>query len=84
MRKKIGRPWQKPGNGPVPQQQKINPQVVVTLNRVTNQIETRCNFNDWDSAISMLIDALRGARDQKAATKDQSIVVASPNLVTLS
>lgn len=60
---------------------KANPQITVTHNIMTNQVETRCNFEDWDKAISMLIDALRGAQIQKMAEKKQDVVLAKSGII---
>lgn len=87
MKGKITRPWQKQGkidgpNGPgMPQAQKVNPQITITL--VGNKVGLSCNFKDWDMTISLLIDGLRAASSQKKAEKDSNIIVAEPSLVTL-
>ena len=71
------------GNQPKvqPQVKKANPQIVVTLDLAMNQVKTECNFKDWDNAIGMLIDALRGAHVQKMKEKDQKIVLAKPQII---
>lgn len=66
---------------PQPQEQKINPQILVTLDLARKQVHVNCNFQDWEQAISMLIDALRAAQNQKVNEKKQNVVLAKPQII---
>ena len=74
------------GNQPKvqPQVKKVNPQITVILDLATKQVRTGCNFQDWDMAIGILIDALRGAHIQKMKEKDQKVVIAKPQIIVPS
>lgn len=74
-RMKLKRIKKEPGNGPT----QVDPQILVR--QTGNQVRVNCNFQDWDMAISMLIDALRAAQSQKLAEKKQSVVLAKPQII---
>ena len=62
----------------------IIPQVILTVDpNNANQLQIIANFADWDKVESMLIDALRGAWDQRTKEK-QSLIKIPKQQISLS
>ena len=59
----------------------LNPEIIIRLNLVTNQIEIKTGIADIDAVMSMLIDALQGMNREKARKKQGEIVLAKPGII---